>query len=119
MRSLIHRSSALRASTDAYGTGILADAIMLSIYSRHRNPKDEDRPAAWHPGRGARFLDRMSRGAAPKTPVTNGSPKPPLGCRTDCLTGKCDTLAGSYTLYASSLPGVFGTSCLDTRSKKR
>ena len=77
MRSLIHRSSALRASTDAYGTGILADAIMLSIYSRHRNPKDEDRPAAWHPGRGARFLDRMSRGAAPKTPVTDGSPKPP------------------------------------------
>ena len=30
MRSLIHRSSALRASTDAYGTGILADAGVLS-----------------------------------------------------------------------------------------
>ena len=30
MRTLIHRSSALRASTDAYGTGILADAGMLS-----------------------------------------------------------------------------------------
>ena len=24
------------------------------------------------------------------------SPATPLGCRTDCLTGKCDTLAGSY-----------------------
>ena len=30
MRTLIHRSSALRASTDAYGTGILADAGVLS-----------------------------------------------------------------------------------------
>ena len=30
-----------------------------------------------------------------------------------------DTLAGSYTLNAASFPGVFGTSCLDTRSKKR
>ena len=32
---------------------------------------------------------------------------------------QCDTLSGSYTLYASSLPGVFGTSCLDTRAKSR
>ena len=30
MRTLIHRSLALRASTDAYGTGILANAGMLS-----------------------------------------------------------------------------------------
>ena len=30
MRTLIHRSSALRASTDAYGAGILADAGVLS-----------------------------------------------------------------------------------------
>ena len=32
---------------------------------------------------------------------------------------QCDTLAGSYTLYASSVAGVFATSGLDTRSKKR
>ena len=43
----------------------------------------------------------------------------PKGCRTDCLTGMCDTLAGSYTLNASSFPAVFGTSCLDTRAKQR
>ena len=43
----------------------------------------------------------------------------PARCRTDCLTGKCDTLAGSDIIPEVVLPGVFGTSCLDTRSKKR
>ena len=55
----------------------------IYILAPHRNPKDEDRPAAWHPGRGARFLDRMSRGAAPKTrgSDTASDPATPQGCR--------------------------------------
>ena len=95
---------------------------VIYLLASHRNPKDEDPPAAWHPDRGARFLDRMSRGVAPKTPGYQWiplSPTTPLGCRTDCLTGKCDTLAGSYISLGVLFSGVFGTSCLDTRSKKR
>ena len=70
---------------------------------------------------GCPLLSHRSRGVAP---MTRGSgiasdPATPLGCRTDRLTDMCDTLAGSYNLNASSFPGVFGTSCLDTRSKKR
>ncbi len=77
----------------------LVGAIMPSIYlrptvtPRMRIPRLRGTPAG-----GARFLDRMSRGVAPKTPGYQWiplSPTTPLGCRTDCLTGKCDTLAGS------------------------
>ena len=35
------------------------------------------------------------------------------------LSDKCDTRAGSYISLGILFPGVFGTSCLDTRSKKR
>ncbi len=79
---------------------------------------------ARHPGRGARCLARVSRrGASPDEDPGIArcgeiSTTPP-GCRTDCLTGKCDALSGSYTIYASSIPGVIGTSCLDTRAKSR
>ena len=70
---------------------------VIYLLASHRNPKDEDPPAAWHPDRGTRFLDRMSRGVAPKTPGYQWiplSPTTPLGCRTDCLTGKCTPLCG-------------------------
>ena len=74
-----------------------------------------------HPDRGARFLATWSRGVAPMTrgPGIASNPSTPPGCRTDCLTGKCDTLAGSEIIPEVVFPGVFGTSCLDTRSKKR
>ena len=60
-----------------------------------------------HPDRGARFLAPWSRGVAP---TTRGSgiacdPATPLGCRTHCLTGKCDTLTGSYIFHGILFPG--------------
>ena len=74
-----------------------------------------------HPDRGARFLATWSRGVAPKTRGSGiaSDPATPLGCRTDQSGNKCDTLAGSDIIPEVILPGVFGTSCLDTRSKKR
>ena len=74
-----------------------------------------------HPDRGTRFLATWSRGVAPMTrgPGIASNPSTPPGCRTDYLTGKCDTLAGSNIIPEVVFSGVFGTSCLDTRSKKR
>ena len=46
-------------------------------------------------------------------------PATPLGCRTDCLTGECDTLSGSCILMSVFLPGVFGAAPLDSRAQKR
>ena len=43
----------------------------------------------------------------------------PPGRRTDCLTGMCDTLAGSYISLGVLIPTVIGTSCLDIWAKKR
>ena len=60
-----------------------------------------------HPDRGARFLATWSRGVAPMTrgPGIASNPSTPPGCRTDCLTGKCDTLAGSEIFPRWSFPG--------------
>ena len=56
----IHRSSALRASTDAYGASILADAGVLcepTSLGRASNASDKIvRTKRLHPGRGALFL---------------------------------------------------------------
>ena len=67
---------------------------------------------------GARFLAPGRGGVAPTTRGSGiaNDPTTPLGCRTDCLTGECDTLAGSCILMSDFLPGVFATSWLDTRS---
>ena len=60
-----------------------------------------------HPDRGARFLATWSRGVAPMTrgPGIASNPSTPPGCRTDCLIGKCDTLAGSEIFPRWSFPG--------------
>ena len=109
MRALIHRSSALRASTDAYGADILRmPACCLSRYVCAERPTCPtrligDSALGWclHPGRGARYLARASRrGVSPdedpgiarreKIPTT------PAGCRTKRAVFQCDTLPGSY-----------------------
>ena len=76
-RTIIHRSSALRASTDAYGAGILwmlhIFYLMVFICDPSILALSEKQLQAWHPDRGARFLARMSRGAAPKTPGYDGA----------------------------------------------
>ena len=60
MRTLIHRSSALRASTDAYGAGILRMLhifyLMVFICDPLILALSEKQLQAWHPDRGARFL---------------------------------------------------------------
>ena len=63
-----------------------------------------------HPGRGARFLARASRrGVSPDEDpgiARRGEiPTTPIGCRTCQPGNQCDTLTGSYTLYASRFPG--------------
>ena len=92
----------------------------LAIYllAPQRNPT-EGLSAEWHPGRGARFLARVSEGRSPDDPGLRrvSIPATPPGCRTDGLTGKCDALAGSYIFKSAFLPGVIGTSCLDRRAK--
>ena len=55
----------------------------------------------------------------PGLPTDPTNPTTPLECRADRLTGKCDTLAGSDIISEVVFPGVFGTACLDTRSKKQ
>ena len=67
----IHRSSALRASTDAYGAGILADAGVLSepvYWGWASDSSDKTARPAEHPGRGASFIARVSRHEVPKIP---------------------------------------------------
>ena len=73
------------------------------------------------PRQGCPFFSPDVEGRSPEdSGLRWGSiPATPLGCRTDCLTGECDTLAGSYILKWVFLPGGFATSWLDTRSKKR
>ena len=60
MRTIIHRSSALRASTDAYGAGILRMLhifyLMVFICDPLILALSEKQLQAWHPDRGARFL---------------------------------------------------------------
>ena len=36
----------------------------IYLLASHRNPKEEDRPAAWHTGKGAYCFARMSSGSA-------------------------------------------------------
>ena len=93
---------------------------VICLLASQRNPR-ELLSAEWHPGRGARFLARVSEGRSHDDPGLRrvSIPTTPPGCRTDGLTGKCDTLAGSYILMSAFLPGVIGTSCLDRRAKKR
>ena len=85
-------------------------------------PPGVEEETAWHPGRGARCLARMSRGVAPKTPGYRWIPYPQRPRRvshwlTDSLIS-ATPWRGRIPFLASS-PGVFGTACLDTRSKKR
>ena len=63
-----------------------------------------------HPDRGARFLATWSRGVAPMTrgPGIASNPSTPPGCRTDCLIGKCDTLAGSRDCLRCPVHGSSG-----------
>ncbi len=50
------------------------------------------------PRQGCPFFSPDVEGRSPEDSGLRwgSSPATPLGCRTDCLTGKCDTLAGSY-----------------------
>ena len=72
---------ALRASTDAYGTGILADAGVLCEpigLGRASDASDSSdlsdlsdkivRTTGRHPGRGAFFVARVSEGRSPDDP---------------------------------------------------
>ena len=72
MRTIIHRSSALRASTDAYGAGILRMLhifyLMVFICDPLILALSEKQLQAWHPDRGAFFIARVSRHEVPKTP---------------------------------------------------
>ena len=70
---------------------------------------------------GCPLLSHRSRGVAPKTrgQGNTSNPATPPGCRTYQSGNKCDALAGSYIFTEVFIPGVFGTTCLDTRSKKR
>ena len=70
------------------------------------------------PRQGCPFFSPDVEGRSPEdSGLRWGSiPATPLGCRTDCLTGKCDTLAGSCMLKSVFFPGVFATSWLDRRA---
>ncbi|WP_296158633.1 hypothetical protein, partial [uncultured Porphyromonas sp.] len=81
-----------------------------------RHPKGARSIGIGHPRSGDRCAEALPYPFDPLWVAEQKSPFPatPPGCRTCCLFKQCDTLAGSYIF-----PEVFGTSCLDTRARKR
>ena len=102
MRTIIHRSSALRASTDAYGAGILRMLHIFYLMVFHLRSVDigsvGKTVTGVAPRQGCPLFSPDVEGRSPEDSGLRwgSSPATPLGCRTDCLTGKCDTLAGAY-----------------------
>ena len=131
VRQPVRRPGGVGGFSPPFFPGVVgATPLRHSGYEKRTSPRclicqtatsTEDLPNHVAPRQGCPLRSHRSRGAAPKTrgSAITSDPTTPPGCRTDCLTGKCDTMAGSFTLNGSSFPAVFGTSCLDTQAKKR
>ena len=98
-------------------------SIRVVIYqgsSSGRHPKGARSIGIGHPRSGDRCTEPRPYTLDPLRVAEQKSsvPSTPPRCRTDCLTGKCDTLAGSR-LLAMSGPRVSGATPLDHVAKKR
>ena len=108
-------NSQIYLESSDYSNSLVGGCIARSLWGSVRLVQQDSAPCrigqAMHPGRGARFLARVSRrgvspdedpGIAPRGEI----PTTPIGRRTDCLTGKCDTLSGSYLfMMVNRFPG--------------
>ena len=83
-----------------------------------RHPKGARSLGIGHPQSGDRCAETRPYPIDPLGSPSSPPPTTPSGCRSHQSVNQCDTLAGSYILFASSVPGVDGTSCLHTRLKK-
>ena len=121
MESVLYTSVTALRMTDAYGASTLRVPHAPSDLSDSSDLSDKIAQEVRRTPEGCPFFSPDVEGRSPEdSGLRWGSiPATPLGCRTDCLTGKCDTLAGSYILKSVFFPGVFATSWLDTRAKKR
>ena len=105
------------------GAGLTHLSIGVIIYLEGlsvRHPKGARSIGIGHPRSGDRCTKTLPYPLDPLWVAEQSLQRPRQGVAPIRESGnQCDTLAGSYTLNASSFPGVFGTSCLDTLSKKR